>query len=105
MSYGEYSVSVAVNSGHARFLHVFALKKYPPIPVNPASKISSILSVIFLVVFISKFFADQFPCSQIECHFFLFVSEGNSGGSLSITSVELRLDHSSKAVRSHLYLL
>lgn len=49
MSYGEYSVSVAVNSGHARFLHVFALKKkkVPPIPVNPASKISSILSVIF----------------------------------------------------------
>lgn len=63
MSYGEYSISVAVNSGHAHFLHVFALKKkkVPPIPVNPASKISSILSVIFLVVFISKFFAGQFP--------------------------------------------
>ena len=66
MSHDEYSLSVVVNSGHACFLHVFALNKQtnkqtPPIAVSPASKISSILSVIFSVVFISKFFAGQFP--------------------------------------------
>ena len=30
MSYGEYSISVAVNRGNACFLHGFALKKKYP---------------------------------------------------------------------------